>query len=95
MFNFVAMKDHFDVTQYLADLESAQILRLGGALGLHYPNLKKMQTPLEDMVEAWLRKDDSVLERSGPPTWKNLVKALEMTGNAGIAEKIKEDMKLK
>ena len=89
------MKDHFDVTQYLTDLEPAQILRLGGALGLHYPNLKKMQTPLEDMVEAWLRKDDNVLERSGPPTWKSLVKALETIGNIGIADKIKEDMKLK
>ena len=85
------MKDHFEVTQYLTDLEPTQILRLGGALGLHYPNLKKMQTPLEDMVEAWLRKDDSVLEKSGPPTWKSLVKALETTGNTGIAEKIKAD----
>lgn len=80
------MEDHFDVVQYLSDLQTAQITRLGEALGLLYPTLKKMERPLEDMVEAWLRKDDNVLKRSGSPSWKSLVKALEMNNYNGIAE---------
>ena len=90
----VGIDDHFDVTNYLGELDINQIRSLGGALGLLYPNLKKMESPLEDMVEAWLRKDDNVLTRSGPPTWKSLVKALKDIGNNGIAEKIIHEKKL-
>ena len=85
--------DHYDITTYLRELETCHIFRLGGALGLHYTNLKKMRSPLDDMVEAWLRRDDSVLKK-GPPTWKSLVKALIETNHNGIADKIKQDKKL-
>lgn len=91
LYNCAAMRNHFDVTCYLGDLEKTQIIKLGGALGLFYPNLKKMEGSLDDMVEAWLRKDDQVLSKSGHPTWKSLVRALELTGNAGIAENIRKD----
>ena len=89
------MKDHFDVIQYLSDLTSEQIVHLGGALGLSYPSLKKMKNPLEDMVEAWLRKDDDVLSRSGHPSWKSLVDTLELIKHAGIAEKIRQERLIK
>ena len=88
------MSDHFNVTQYLSDLSPKKIITLGGALGLFYPNLKKMKHPLEDMVEAWLRKDDQVL-KSGHPSWKSLVNALESTENIGIAEKIRKEKLVK
>ena len=88
------MDDHFNVTEYLGELQTEQILRLGSALGLCYPHLKKMPSLLGDMVEAWLRKDDHVLTRSGPPTWKSLVKFLEVTNNTGIAKNIRKDKKV-
>ena len=85
------MEDHFDVVQYLSELQTIQITRLGGALGLHYSNLKKMKSPLDDMVEAWLRKDDSILAKSGSPSWKSLVEALEVNNCNGIANKIRKE----
>ena len=93
--NYTDMSDHFIVTQYLSDLNPQQIITLGGALGLYYPNLKKMKHPLEDMVEAWLKEDDQVLLKSGHPSWKSLVKALELAKNTGIAEKIREEKLIK
>ena len=87
----LGIEDHFDVAQYLSELDIGQIRKLGLALGLHYSNLKNMKSPLDDMVEAWLRKDDSVLKRSGPPSWKSLVTALEAISSTGIAEKVRKD----
>ena len=85
------MKDHFDVTQYLSDLTTEKIWKLGGALGLYYPKLKKMKNPLEDMVEAWLNREDNVCNKSGPPHWKSLVKALKEIDCTGHAEKIRKE----
>ena len=48
-----------------------------------------MTGPLpEEMVAAWLSKEDNVLKRTGQPTWRSLGDALKRTGQADIANKI-------
>ena len=82
--------NHFDVKTSLKDLDHAKLVDLGGALGLSHPKLKRMGIILDDMTTAWLNREDDVLSRSGEPTWKKLVDALEETGQRGIAEDIKK-----
>lgn len=43
-----------------------------------------------DMVAAWIRGDDSTLEK-GAPTWEGLVNALKEIKHRGIASKIEEE----
>ena len=44
---------------------------------------------VQDIVYAWLTKEDKVKEKSGDPlTWEALVKALRKIGQSGIAEDI-------
>ena len=43
-----------------------------------------------DMVAAWLRREDDVLEVSGVPAWKVLSEALKDTGQTGLAMKIQQ-----
>ena len=45
------------------------------------------------MTAAWLNKEDSVLHKSGEPTWSRLVEALEKVGQKGIAEEIKKNLR--
>ena len=54
--------------------------------------MKDSATFLDDMVAAWLRREDSVDSRS-PPTWRNLVKALrhERVKQTGIANTIENE----
>ena len=69
-----------------------QIRRLGGELGLDVYNLEKMQDLPDDMVKAWLRKENDVQEKCGDPlTWNVLVKKLKKTGQTGIARAIIRD----
>ena len=88
--------DHFDITEYLTDLDDAHIYHLGIVLGLTVLNLKAMQrTPvsfLDDVISAWLRQENAVAQR-GPPTWRTLAKALrhKRLGQEGIAAKITQD----
>ena len=79
---------HFEVVTYLRDLDRQQICDLGGALGLTYSNLEKMRVFPDDMVAAWLRREDSVISVSGEPTWRRLVQALKRVGQGGVANKI-------
>ena len=53
------------------------------------------ETFLDDMIDAWLQREDQVLKK-GKPTWETLVKALRhpKVNQTGIAEKI-ETEKLK
>ena len=55
-----------------------------------YVNLQKMKNFPEDMVAAWLRREDYVLKMSGEPTWRSLVQALTTVGQGGIAKDIEE-----
>ena len=89
--SFVAqltVDDLFEVTQYLGTLLPEDLIRLGLALGLQYNNLKMMNPLREDMVSAWLNQQDNVMKKSGKPTWKSLMKALETIGHGGLAQKI-------
>ena len=66
---------------------------MGGALGLYYPHLRKMSPLLEELVAAWLNREDNVLSASGDPSWTSLIKALRDIDQPGIAQKIEEGMK--
>ena len=82
---------HHKVATYLRPLMREIVDQVGGALGLVYPNLRKMQRCPDDMVNAWLRKEDYVLTSSGDPTWRSLAKALSKEGQTGIAQRIEEE----
>lgn len=81
------------ITELLWDLDYRHIYNLGLALGLRRNKLidKDKSTLLDDVITAWLRKEDDVIKQ-GVPTWKNLVKALRnrRVGQNGIADKIEE-----
>jgi tetratricopeptide (TPR) repeat protein len=86
------MEHHHKVCVFLKKIDKDGLIELGGALGLNHPKLTRMnskQLPGE-VAAAWLRGEDNVLEKSGKPTWLNLVKALEEIGQRGIAEDIKQ-----
>ena len=53
------------------------------------------ETFRDDMIDAWLQKEDKVLER-GLPTWESLVKSLRdrRVNQTGVAEKIEKDKTL-
>jgi hypothetical protein len=44
----------------------------------------------DNMVAAWLRKEDFVLRMRGEPTWRTLIEALRIIGQEGTATKIEE-----
>ena len=73
-------------------MDGHQIRRLGGELGLDVYNLEKMRDLPDDMVKAWLRKENDVQEKCGDPlTWNVLVKKLKKIGQTGIARAILRD----
>ena len=82
------MKDHPTLCKFLSDIDERGLIQLGGALGLHYPKLQRMKHLPEEMVAAWLRGEDNVLDRSGRPTWASLVKCLEEIGQNGAASNV-------
>ena len=91
-FNSDLNSHHFTVVSYLEDLEEHHVRRLGGALGLAYPTLEKMRTFPDEMVAAWLRREDNVINKSGEPTWRSLVQALKVVGQGGVANKIATEL---
>lgn len=87
------MRDHYEITTFLCDLEKPHIVKLGQVLGLNYVKLKNAMdssTFLGDVVAMWLRKEDQVLQRA-PPTWRNLAVGLQSIGQTGIGSKIRKD----
>ena len=93
-----AIGDLLEVTNYLLDLGKTDIHNLGLTLGLHYPHLTKMggsETFRDDMIAAWLQKEDQVLKQ-GVPSWKTLVKALRnpRVNQTGVAERIEINKKI-
>ena len=87
------MKHHYEISRYLMDLDDQQIVQVGLALGMNYAKLKRMRSLPGDMVAAWLRREDDVLEVSGAPTWKVLSEALKDVGQTGLAMKIQQQHK--
>ena len=86
----LSMADHYTVTKHLRDLSNEDLIKVGEALGLYYPDLKRMKDLPGDMVAAWLNKKDNVLSASGEPSWASLIKALRDINQPGIARKILE-----
>ena len=87
--------DFLEITDYLIDLDKTHIYNLGLVLGLHQRKVKAMKdtdTFLDDVITAWLRKEDQVIKR-GEPTWTVLVSALKhrRVGQTGIASIIAKD----
>ena len=73
-------------------MEKIHIYHLGLILGLRQSKLKTMMesaTFLDDVVAAWLRKEDHVIEKC-EPNWTVLINALKhrRVGQTGIACKI-------
>ena len=90
-----AIHDLLEVTDYLLNLKQTDIYYLGLTLGLTHPHLKNMEssnTFRENMIAAWLQKEDDVTRR-GLPTWETLVKALrnDRVNQNGVADKIASD----
>ena len=86
----LGMRHHYEISSCLLDLDNQQIVQVGLALGMNYAKLKRMRSLPGDMVAAWLRREDDVLEVSGLPTWKVLSEALKDTGQTGLAMKIQQ-----
>ena len=84
--------DHFVVKRSLKDLGNAELMNLGGALGLQYPSLQRMSSLMNEVVAAWLSEKDHVLTVSGPPSWGSLAQALENIDQHGLARRIREGM---
>ena len=93
-----AINDLLEVTECLLNLKQTDIYYLGLTLGLTHPHLKNMEssnTFRENVIAAWLQKEDQVTER-GLPTWETLVKALrnDRVNQNGVADKIVTDKNL-
>ena len=84
------MGNLFEITRYLSDLNDEQLRDLGGALGLHFPTLRRMKDLPNDMVAAWLLRQEDVLKTSGEPTYERLAKALGKIGQNGLAKDVRE-----
>ena len=84
-----------DITDYLFEMEKIDVYNLGLLLGLSHHKLKtKMdsRTFLDDVIAAWLRKEDQV-KKKGEPSWTVLVRALKhrRLQQTGIADNIVKD----
>ena len=87
--------DQFDITTYLMPLDRTTVYVLGQALGLTQRKVKVLtesDTFLDEVIAAWLRREDLV-EKRGMPTWRTLVKALRhpRIGQNGLANDISRD----
>ena len=88
-------KDLLAVTEYLLDMDKTHIYNLGLLLGLRQTKVKALKdsdTFLDDVITAWLRKEDQVTDK-GEPSWTVLISALKhrRVGQTGIADEIAKD----
>ena len=95
--SYTELKDIVTVRGYLMDLDKVQIYTLGLILGLHHGTLSNNEgfskvNYLDDVLTAWLRKQDDV-EEKGVPSWATLATALENTQlrQVGIAYRIRKE----
>lgn len=94
----LAEKNLLDITDYLLNMEKKHIYHLGLVLGLSQTKVKEMMnsdTFLDDVIAAWLRKEDSVKEK-GEPSWTVLIRSLKhrRVSQTGIADTIAKDKEL-
>ena len=92
MFCFSAEKDFSQICKFLKDLRPLDITKIGTSLGLKYSKLSGLVADKlpHEMVEWWLNKGDNIIEVSGTPTYKSLIKALRENGFNGHAKNIEE-----
>jgi len=73
-------EDFLEITEYLTNLEKTDIYNLGLVLGLSQHKVKAKKnsdTFLDDVITAWLRKEDRVITR-GEPSWTVLIRGLKL-----------------
>ena len=88
-------KDLLAITEYLLNMDKTHIYNLGLLLGLRQAKVKALKDSdsfLDDVIAAWLRKEDQVTDK-GEPSWTVLISALkhQRVGQTGIANKIAKD----
>lgn len=88
--SLLTTKQHLQVKEFLTHLNNEDLVNVGLELGLRYHKLKRMKEPLNEIVDAWLRMDDYVLEESGEPSWESLSLTLKKCGHTGIARNIRK-----
>ena len=76
-------------------MDKTHIYNLGLLLGLRQTKVKALTDShsfLDDVIAAWLRKEDQVTDK-GEPSWTVLISALKhrRVGQTGIADKITKD----
>ena len=76
-------------------MNKTHIYNLGLVLGLRQTKVKALKDSddfLDDVIAAWLRKEDQVTDK-GEPSWAVLISALKhrRVGQTGIADKITKD----
>lgn len=96
----IGESDIFEICGYLHGLDKRSISSIGLCLGLSYAKVEDiLQSPTyrEDIIAAWIQRQDQVLQKSGAPTWLTLVKALKnpQVGQGGIASDISRDKKIR
>ena len=85
-------RDYHEVCQSLRTLRPQDLTALGITLGLSYPTILRMGSGddfLNQIVAAWLKRQDDVLKYSGEPTWRVLEDKLEKLGHTEIATSIR------
>ena len=93
--------NHFEISNYLYPLVKQNMYSLGHVMGLDYTKLRHIMdsapvTFNDDVIAAWLRREDNVVTR-GAPSWRSLVAALRhpTVGQNGIADAIANDKGLR
>ncbi len=89
----LAERDLPAIGKYIRGLGKAEVTELGIQLGLSFRwlrNIKFSGTHYYDVVDAWLKRQDSVAEIC-PPTWQNLVATLREVDQNGIADKVTKE----
>ena len=79
------MKHLNEILPYVRNIGDEDLRRLGLALGLLYPTLRRMQNLPEDLIFAWLNREGNVLQESGEPTFESLAIAMEKIEQKGMA----------
>ncbi len=84
------------ICNYLHNLSKAEVTEIAIQMGLSYRWLKDHESSDNyryDVVDAWLKKQDSV-GKMCPPTWQNLVAKLRQVDQHGIANQVAVDMRI-
>ena len=85
-------KQQPEVLHFLNELDTQELLELGGELGLDPIKLNRI--PSQELPRrisiSWIQEQDHVKETSGTPTWRSLAKAMRQVGANGTADKIEQ-----